>query len=120
MRKRSQHSQRSPFESKAASPLLSRLSTTLTTTYMRQVVATLPTGQLDGLVLLSEDEVLISSRECGCVYAGPPKGPFVSVVENVPSPADIGWDSQRQQLLIPLFHENAILIYPTAKTAADN
>ncbi len=73
-------------------------------------LAELPTGGLDGIEFTAEDAVVVSSWECGCVYAGPLKGPFVKVIDKVESPADIGWDARRRRVLIPLFNENAIAI----------
>lgn len=76
------------------------------------VQAELPKGSLDGVFVLNEDKVLISSWECQCVYAGPVKGPFEPAITDVQAPADIGWDSRRKKVLVPLFQDNAVVIYP--------
>jgi len=70
----------------------------------------LPKGHLDGIVTLDGGDVLVSSWEGSSVFRGKPGGAWKPVVENVQSPADIGWDSKRQRLLIPLFHGNAIQV----------
>src|SRR5581483_4157084 len=73
-------------------------------------VVKLPQGQLDGLVPLIDGTFLISSWEGSDVYRGPAAGPFTVVVENVKSPADIGYDTKRYRLLIPHFQENRVTI----------
>ena len=74
--------------------------------------AQLPKGGLDGIELTGDGKALISSWECQCVYAGPLNGPFTPAIEHVKAPADIGWDSKRKRVLIPLFEDNAVLIQP--------
>lgn len=73
------------------------------------VVATLPGGQLDGLVRLDDGSLLVSSWETRRVYRIPAGGGgAVVVVEGVPSPADIGWDPQRRRVLVPIFTESRL------------
>jgi hypothetical protein len=44
------------------------------------------------------------------VYWIPATGADVeTAVPDVPSPADIGWDSQRSRVLIPIFNENRLV-----------
>lgn len=71
-------------------------------------IATLPAGQLDGVVRTSDGTLLVSSWEGQAVYRVTPDGQVSTVVENVEAPADIGWDSRRHRLLIPLFNGNRI------------
>jgi sugar lactone lactonase YvrE len=73
-------------------------------------IATLPAGQLDGVVRMSDGTLLVSSWEGQAVYRITPDGQVSTVVENVEAPADIGWDSRRHRLLIPLFNGNRIEI----------
>lgn len=82
-------------------------------------VVMLPTGGLDGFVPLSDGTVLISSWEGKAVYRGPLSGEFTPIVENVTSPADIGVDSKRNLLLIPVFQENRIQIQPLENAGSD-
>lgn len=70
----------------------------------------LPKGQLDGVVFLGET-MFISSWEGNCVYQGKTTGPFVVGIPNVKSPADIGLDTKRSRVLVPLFTENAVEAY---------
>ena len=72
----------------------------------------LPQGQLDGIVMLDGGEVLVSSWAGSSVYRGKPGGEWKAVVENVKSPADIGWDSKRKRLLIPSFQGNQVILNP--------
>jgi sugar lactone lactonase YvrE len=73
-------------------------------------IATLPAGQLDGVVRLDDGTLLVSSWEGSAVYRVSPDGQVSTVVEGVEAPADIGWDSRRHLLLIPLFNANRIEI----------
>lgn len=70
--------------------------------------ATLPAGQLDGVVRLSDGSLLVSSWEGKAVYRVSPTGEVSAVVDNVETPADIGWDSRRNRVLIPIFGGDAI------------
>jgi sugar lactone lactonase YvrE len=72
----------------------------------------LPKGQLDGIVALDGGEYLVSSWECSAVYRGKPGGEWKPAVENVKSPADIGWDSKRKRVLIPIFQGNSVILQP--------
>lgn len=69
-----------------------------------------PTGQLDGVVRLADGTLLISSWEGSKVYRLDGAGTYTVVVEGITSPADIGYDSQRGRLLIPVFMENRVEI----------
>jgi len=70
----------------------------------------LPKGNLDGIVLMG-DSLFISSWDANAVYEGRPTGPFNVVISNVKSPADIGLDTKRSRILVPLFTENAVEAY---------
>jgi sugar lactone lactonase YvrE len=71
-------------------------------------LATLPAGQLDGVVRLRDGSLLVSSWEGKAVYRVSGGGQVSTVVENVESPADIGWDSRRNRVLIPIFGGDVI------------
>jgi hypothetical protein len=72
----------------------------------------LPVGQLDGVVLLPGGDVLVSSWASSSVVRVSPDGSSVTVASDAPAPADIGYDSSRNLLLIPLFNDNAVRIVP--------
>jgi sugar lactone lactonase YvrE len=80
----------------------------------RQALGALPAGELDGMVLTEDGRLLISSWETSSVYvAKPPLEPtpaFSVLIADLKSPADLGYDPGRRQLLVPLFKENAIYI----------
>jgi len=74
-------------------------------------VSMLPKGSLDGLLVMSDGSVLVSSWEGKAIYRGMPGGTFSAVVENIDSPADIGYDSKRGRLLVPHFMENRVTFH---------
>jgi len=75
-------------------------------------VTTLPKGSLDGLVHLADGSFLVSSWDAKAVYRGKPGGAFAAVIENVNSPADIGYDTKRHRVLIPHFMDNIVTVHP--------
>lgn len=72
----------------------------------------LPKGQLDGIVALDGGDLLVSSWEGSAIYRGQPGKEWKPVVENVKSPADIGWDGKRHRILIPVFMGNTVILQP--------
>ena len=83
-------------------------------------VVTLPTGGLDGIGQAPDGDLLISSWEGSTIYKGPPSGPFEPLVQGVTSPADIGIDSKRNLLLIPVFQEDRVEIHPLASSGPED
>jgi sugar lactone lactonase YvrE len=71
---------------------------------------TLPNASLDGVVVLDDGTLLVSSWEARAVLYGRPGEVFMPLFEDLRSPADIGYDGERRRLLIPLFEENAVMI----------
>lgn len=75
------------------------------------VIAELPGGQLDGVEVLSNGSMLVSSWETSTIYWIPAgEADIETVVEGVPSPAGIGWDNDRSRVLIPIFNENRLVL----------
>lgn len=77
----------------------------------------LPKAQLDGL-LAHDGGWLVSCWEAKCVYAvtgGSDKPEFREVVSGVNAPADLGFDSKRGRVLIPLFMDDAVAVRPVGK-----
>ena len=68
----------------------------------------LPKGGLDGIVKLPDGSLLISSWEAQAIFRGLPGVEFKEFLTNAPSPADIGFDSNRSNVLIPNFGGSAI------------
>ncbi len=83
-----------------------------------EVIAELPGGQLDGVVRMDDGSLLVSSWETESVYRVTPDSgqaePEV-VAEGIPSPADIGWDSRRGRVLIPVFTEDRLELRPVGR-----
>lgn len=71
-----------------------------------------------GIVGMPDGTFLISSEAAGSVYRGYRDGPFQAVVDELEGPADLGYDTRRQRLLIPLFTGHALAIFEVAPLAA--
>jgi sugar lactone lactonase YvrE len=76
----------------------------------RHVMTKLPMGQLDGLLRLPDGTLVVSSWEGKAVYRKPASGEATAVLENVASPADLGYDAKRRRLLVPVFTEDRLII----------
>ena len=66
--------------------------------------------QLDGVVVLANGRVLMSSWGDSCVHELSASGQVQCIISDVAAPADIGADAGRNRVLIPLFNDNAVLI----------
>jgi hypothetical protein len=75
----------------------------------RSQLQKLPKGSLDGIVSAGGHQ-FVSSWEASAIYRIDVGGP-VEVVSGVSAPADIGYDSKRKRLLIPLFNDNTVAIH---------
>ncbi|MGK7311738.1 MAG: SMP-30/gluconolactonase/LRE family protein [Candidatus Longimicrobiales bacterium M2_2A_002] len=84
------------------------------------VLTELPGAQLDGVVVLNDGSMLVSSWETSTIYHVPPaaEGEATVVAEGIPSPADIGFDAERRRILIPVMTENRVEIRPLGDRAA--
>lgn len=71
-------------------------------------------GGLDGLVQTPGGCVIVSSWEASAVLIARPapaeRGVFELLIGDLTSPADMGYDVRRRQLIVPLFRENALYI----------
>jgi hypothetical protein len=68
-------------------------------------------GSLDGIVGLQGGELLVASWDASAIYRGKPGGDFSALVEDVKSPADIGYDNKRARILVPLFEKSEVHAY---------
>jgi sugar lactone lactonase YvrE len=75
-------------------------------------VTTLPTGGLDGLVAMPDGSVMVTSWDGKTVYRGKPGEAFQAAIENIDAPADLGFDSKRNRVLVPHFMESRVTIHP--------
>jgi sugar lactone lactonase YvrE len=76
----------------------------------KQEITKLPKGGLDGLVSFG-DSLFISSWQGSVVFKGKLGGTFEPVLHGLNAPADIGFDSKRNRVLVPRFVDNAIEAY---------
>ena len=72
----------------------------------------LPKGMLDGIVALADGSFLVSSWEGTAVYRGKPGGDWSLLLGDLRAPADIGYDSKRNRILVPLSMDNAVEATP--------
>jgi len=75
----------------------------------RAEIQKLPKGSLDGIVQ-SGASMVISSWEASALYT-PDGDSFKEVVSGLDAPADIGLDTKRGRVLVPLFNQNAVAIH---------
>lgn len=73
---------------------------------------TLPFNRLDGLHKLDDGRFITSSWAAKAIVAINPDYTLTTLAEGLESPADLGYDSQRNRLLIPLFLKDEVVIYP--------
>ncbi len=77
-----------------------------------QAPATLATGpgQFDGIAVLDDGRILASSWADSSVHVFL-DGALRRAISRVNAPADIGWDAQRNRVLIPLFSDNRVEVW---------
>jgi sugar lactone lactonase YvrE len=71
-----------------------------------------PQGSLDGLVLLDDGSMLVSSWAGEAVYLIDPAGEVTTLFSGISGPADIGFDTNRLLVLIPHFNDNRVEVRP--------
>jgi hypothetical protein len=71
-------------------------------------------GGLDGLVQTPGGRLIVSSWEASGLFIDKPPpappGEFEAFIGDLNSPADLGYDPSRRQLIVPLYRENAVYI----------
>jgi sugar lactone lactonase YvrE len=77
---------------------------------VRQDITKLPEGGLDGIIAAG-DKLFVTSWKASAVYSGKLNDKFEVAIANVSSPADIGYDTKRNRVLVPRFTENAVEVY---------
>jgi sugar lactone lactonase YvrE len=73
---------------------------------------TAPQSGLDGLVLLADGAILVSSWNGSAVYHIDATGNTREIAKHISGPADIGWDAQRGLILIPHFKDSFVEVLP--------
>jgi sugar lactone lactonase YvrE len=76
----------------------------------KQDAQKLPKGTLDGIVP-EGDAFLVSSWEAPGVFKGKPGGNWDLVLPGLAAPADIGFDTKRNLVLVPRFQDNIVEAY---------
>lgn len=71
-----------------------------------------PKGGLDGLLKLDDGRLLMSSWGESALYVLNNKGIYSILAGSLDAPADLGFDSKRQRILIPLFKQNKLVFLP--------
>ncbi len=69
-----------------------------------------PSGALDGLLKMDDGSYLISSWGGSAIYQLDQSGNYSVVADSLDAPADIGYDSRRNRILVPLFKQNKVVI----------
>lgn len=84
---------------------------TIDATGKREESPTPPKGALDGLIRLEDGRYVVSSWGGSAIYVLE-DGKFSVLAEDLDAPADIGFDSKRKRVLVPLFKQNKVVILP--------
>lgn len=69
-------------------------------------------GGLDGLLKLDDGRLLMSSWGGSSIYAMKGNSGFSVFADNLDAPADMGFDSKRNRVLVPLFKKNEVVFLP--------
>jgi len=69
-------------------------------------------GQLDGVEILDNGDVLVSNWATSCVHLLDGDGNLSCLIPDLEAPADIGLDRGRNRVLVPLFNANEVRIIP--------
>lgn len=75
-------------------------------------VTELPKGALDGILKMPDGSFVISSWETHQIFQGSPGQAFKAIFSAMKSPADLGYDTKRNRLLVPHFTENVVRVQP--------
>jgi hypothetical protein len=84
----------------------------------RNVLAGEADRQLDGIVFSNDGGYLFSSWRDRAVHRVDAMGTTSTILQNVESPADIGYDAQRNRVLVPLFTPTRVIIKEVPPTPA--
>jgi sugar lactone lactonase YvrE len=93
-----------PFDGTKEIYVLDRTGARVSTTAM-------PAGNLDGVVR-NHGRLIVSSWATSSLYTVSQSGAISVLATNLPSPADIGLDTRRDRVLVPLFDDNKVVIIP--------
>ena len=78
----------------------------------QSAMPTPPNGGLDGLVKLKDGRLLISSWDSSAIYVLKKDNTFSVLANSLDAPADLGFDTKRNRVLVPLFKQNKVVLLP--------
>jgi len=68
-------------------------------------------GSFDGIVVLDDRRVLVTSWADSSVYAMTRDSAMTRLITGLEAPADLGVDTKRRRVLVPLFNQNRVVVY---------
>ena len=78
----------------------------------RHNLAKPPKGDLDGLLKLADGRLVMSSWVASALYVLNKDNSYSILADDLDAPADLGFDSKRQRVLIPLFKQDKLVFLP--------
>jgi hypothetical protein len=75
-------------------------------------------GAPRGIVAIPDGTFVVASEASGSVYRGYRDGPFQPIISGLETPADLGYDTRRKRLLIPLVNGHSLAIFELAPLPA--
>ncbi len=78
-----------------------------------------PKGKLDGLLKLKDGRFVVSSWAGSAIYVLNENNTWNLLADSLDSPADMGFDTKRNRLLVPLFKKNKVAILPVPSKQPD-
>jgi hypothetical protein len=71
-----------------------------------------PNGGLDGLLEMKDGSYVMSSWGGSAIYVMNKQNKFRTLADSLDAPADLGFDTKRNLLLVPLFKQNKVVLLP--------
>ncbi len=78
----------------------------------KAAMPTPPQGGLDGLLNLKDGRFVISSWGGSAIYFLNKDNTFSVLMDSLDAPADLGFDTKRNRVLVPLFKQNKVVFLP--------
>jgi len=78
----------------------------------KTALPTPPQGGLDGLLKLKDGRLVISSWGGSAIYALNTDNTYSVLMDSLDAPADLGFDTKRNRILVPLFKQNKMVFLP--------
>lgn len=78
----------------------------------KTAMPTPPQGGLDGLLKLKDGRFLISSWDGAAIYVLNTDNTYSVLMDSLESPGDLGFDTKRNIVLVPLLKQNKVVLLP--------